>query len=92
MLNQPSVIAILSGFFGLLALAWIQCAVGIAIGILATFAAAKLVANQLYGVSPTDAKTSAAAALVLVLCITIAGYLPARRATRTDPMAALRHE
>jgi predicted permease len=72
--------------------AWIQGAVGILIGIPATFAAAKLVANQLYGVSPTDPKTSVAAALVLVLCITVAGYLPARRATRIDPMAALRYE
>jgi macrolide transport system ATP-binding/permease protein len=71
---------------------WIQGAAGILIGIPATFAAAKLVANQLYGVSPTDPKTSVAAGLVLVLCITVAGYLPARRATRIDPMAALRYE
>jgi macrolide transport system ATP-binding/permease protein len=65
---------------------------GILIGIPAAFAAMRLIANQLYGVSPTDPKNSAAAALVLILCIAIAGYLPARRASRIDPMRALRHE
>ena len=69
-----------------------QGVVGLLVGIPAAFAMSQLVANQLYGVSPTDPKNSAAAALVLMLCITIAGYVPARRASRIDPMKALRHE
>jgi predicted permease len=69
-----------------------QGAVGILIGIPAALAATQLVASQLYGVSPSDPKYSVAAALVLVLCITIAGYVPARRAAKVDPMVALRCE
>ena len=69
-----------------------QGVVGILIGIPAAFAATQLVANQLYGVSPTDPQHSAIAALVLILCIAIAGYVPARRAAKVDPMVALRCE
>ncbi|MBV8864565.1 MAG: ABC transporter permease, partial [Acidobacteriaceae bacterium] len=65
---------------------------GVVIGIAAAFAALRLVANQLYGVSPDDPKYSVAAAVVLLLCITFASYVPALRAARIDPMAALRHE
>ncbi len=72
--------------------AWSQCAVGIAIGIPAAFAAAKLVSSQFYGISSTDPKSTAAAALLLIVCATIAGYLPAKRATKIEPVAALRYE
>ncbi|MGA8596661.1 MAG: ABC transporter permease [Bryobacteraceae bacterium] len=72
--------------------ALIQGLVGILIGIPAAFAALQIVTNQLYGVSPDDPRYSAAAALVLLVCITIAGYLPARRASRVDPLVALRYE
>jgi macrolide transport system ATP-binding/permease protein len=72
--------------------ALVQGVVGLLVGIPAAFAMARLVANQLYGVSPTDPKASATAALVLILCITIAGYVPARRASRIDAMRALRDE
>ena len=72
--------------------ALVQGVAGLLIGVPAAFAMTQLVANQLYGVSPSDPKNSAAAALVLMLCITIAGYVPARRASRIDPMKALRHE
>jgi macrolide transport system ATP-binding/permease protein len=72
--------------------ALVQGVAGVMIGIPAAFAATQLVASQLYGVSPTDPKYAVAAALVLVLCITIAAYVPARRASKVDPMAALRCE
>jgi ABC-type antimicrobial peptide transport system permease subunit len=70
----------------------VQGVVGILIGIPVAFAALQLVANQLYGVSPNDPKFPAAAALVLLLCITMAGYVPAFRASRVDPLIALRYE
>ena len=72
--------------------ALVQGVVGLLIGIPPAFAMSHLVASQLYGVSPTDPKSSGTAALVLMLCITIAGYVPARRASRIDPMNALRHD
>ena len=67
-------------------------AVGLAIGILVTVAASRLVASLLFGVEPTDAASMATAAVLLILVSTIAGYLPARRAARTEPTAALQHE
>ncbi len=72
--------------------ALVQGFIGIAIGIPAAFVALRVVANQLYGVSPNDPKYAAAAALVLLLCISLASYIPARRASRVDPLVALRYE
>ncbi len=72
--------------------ALVQGFIGIAIGIPAAFAAVRLVAHQLYGVSPNDPKYSAAAALVLLLCISLASSVPALRASRVDPLIALRYE
>jgi len=64
--------------------------VGIVIGAAGSFVVARLIGSLLYGVAPTDAVTFAGMALVLLLVSALAGYLPARRASRTDPMTALR--
>jgi len=63
---------------------------GIALGAAGSFVVARLIGSLLYGVAPTDAMTFAGMALVLLLVSALAGYLPARRASRTDPMEALR--
>jgi predicted permease len=70
----------------------VQGFAGIIIGIPIALAAFRLVANQLYGVSANDPRYFAGAALVLLLCLMMAGYLPARRASRVDPLLALRYE
>jgi len=65
---------------------------GIVIGIAIALGAGRLIASQLFGVQPTDAATMASAIGVMALVSAVAGYLPARRATRVDPMVALRYE
>jgi ABC-type antimicrobial peptide transport system permease subunit len=55
-------------------------------------AAARLLSSMLFRVKTTDAATISAAILVLCATALLAGYLPARRATRVDPMVALRYE
>jgi len=64
--------------------------IGIAVGTIASFAAAKWIASLLFGTSPTDPVTFAGIVLVLGAVALVAGYLPARRASRIDPMIALR--
>jgi ABC-type antimicrobial peptide transport system permease subunit len=63
---------------------------GVLLGAVGAFVVARLLASLLYGVSPTDVITFAGMALVLLAVSGLAGYLPARRASRTDPMVALR--
>jgi predicted permease len=67
-------------------------AAGIALGIPAALAAARLVESFLFGLKPHDPATLAFGAASMVLAAAVAGYLPARRAARVDPMVALRHE
>jgi macrolide transport system ATP-binding/permease protein len=72
--------------------ALVQGLVGLAIGIPAAIGATRLVANQLYGVSPNDPVYFVGAALILFLCIVTSACTPALRAARVDPLRALRYE
>jgi len=65
---------------------------GVAIGIPAALAAARLVSSVLYGLKANDPMTIAVSALVMTAVAALAGYLPARRAAKVDPMVALRYE
>jgi predicted permease len=133
-LSQPHLLAILSTFFGILAVALasiglygvltysvsrrtteigirmalgaqrstilnmilsetaITVAAGIAGGLAISIGAARLVKSLLFGVTPTDATSILAAIAILASVALTAGLLPARRASRVDPMVALRHE
>jgi predicted permease len=66
--------------------------VGLVLGLLASFAATRLISSQLFGISPHDPLTIVGATLMLAAIALIASYLPARRATKIDPMVALRYE
>jgi predicted permease len=70
----------------------ILASVGLLIGVPAAFGASKLVASLLYGLKPNDPLVMGAAVVILLGAAILAGYAPARRASRIDPMVALRHE
>jgi predicted permease len=63
---------------------------GISLGVLASLAVTRLIASLLFGISPADPLTFALAVIVLTFVALAAGYLPARRASRVDPISALR--
>jgi putative ABC transport system permease protein len=65
---------------------------GAALGLAGSFIATRWVSSLLYGVHPADPATFAAAAILLLFVAAAACYLPARRATRVDPLVALRYE
>jgi predicted permease len=65
--------------------------IGIATGMLASLVVARAISALLFGTPPTDPVTFAAVILVLALVAIFAGYLPARKASRIDPMVALRN-
>jgi predicted permease len=66
--------------------------IGLVVGVLASLALTKTAASLLYELKPNDPLTIAMATLVLMVVALLAGYLPARRAARVDPMVALRDE
>jgi predicted permease len=72
--------------------AFLLVVAGIAIGVPLTFALTRVVSSLLYGLSSSDPLTLSAAVLILFAIAALASYLPARRASRLDPMTALHYE
>jgi len=66
--------------------------IGIVVGLASALAAGHLVTAVLFGLAPTDAATMAAAIILMIVVASLAGYVPARRASRVDPLVALRYE
>ena len=65
---------------------------GLAAGLALSAAVARFIGGILYGVGTLDTIKFSSVALLLLLVVLAASYLPARRASKTDPMIALRHE
>jgi predicted permease len=66
--------------------------IGVAAGVPVALGASRLIRSELYGLSPSDPITISLTALLMLAVAAVAGYLPARRATKVDPMVALRYE
>ena len=66
--------------------------IGIAIGLAIAFSLTRLMGALLFEVAPTDATTFAAVPILFIVVALIACYIPARRATKVDPVVALRYE
>jgi ABC-type antimicrobial peptide transport system permease subunit len=68
-----------------------MAALGIVVGAVASLAVSSLIASLLFGTAPTDPATFAAIFMLLAAVALLAGYIPARRASRINPMVALRN-
>ena len=66
--------------------------IGLAVGVPASLASARLIQNKLYGLKPADPLTLAAALTMMIVVAIASGFLPARRASKVDPLIALRYE
>ncbi len=71
---------------------FVLAAVGLAISLPATVVASRVVESFLFRMKPTDPLALAGSVLTLVIAALLAGYVPARSASRIDPMVAIRHE
>ena len=67
-----------------------RCSVGLAVGLLLSTAITRLLSTIIHGVTALDLLTYTSVVVVLLIVVVVASYVPARRASRTDPVSALR--
>jgi putative ABC transport system permease protein len=66
--------------------------IGVALGLVGAYILTRVLSNLLYGISVTDPSTFVSMSLLLIIIALLASYIPARRATKVDPIIALRSE